>query len=178
MDETIPPGKPAPRTRALCPRARRSRPTKRTAEGREVIDIENYIPYFLVSVNNPLSRGASQHYLRAFGIGIVEWRVLSMLADKPGIPASTICSVISLDKGATSRALNRLDRAGYLVHEARGRDPRKKVWWLNRAGYDLHDRVLEVALERERDLISGVDPDDLEAFLRVMRIMRRNVDHL
>ena len=37
---------------------------------------------------------------------------------------------------------------------------------------------LAAALERERKLIAGVDPDDLEAFLRVIRIMRRNVDDL
>lgn len=43
-------------------------------------------------------------------------------------------------------------------------------------GYGLHDQIITVALERERQLVRGVDSDDLETFLKVMRIMRRYVD--
>lgn len=159
-----------------CPLGRISSPVRHTPDGRAVIDTATYIPYFLVSVNNPLSRGASQFYLDNFGIGIVEWRVISMLATEPGIPASRICSVISLDKGATSRALTNLHRLELATFKAAPADPRKKTWWLNEEGYHLHDRLIEIALERERKLIEGADPGDLEAFLRVMRIMRRNVE--
>jgi DNA-binding MarR family transcriptional regulator len=161
----------------LCPPARKSASVRKTDDGRTVIDTTTYIPYFLVSVNNPLSRGASLLYLEKFGIGIVEWRVISMLAAEPGIPASRICSVISLDKGATSRALTRLQELGYTRFKASPTDPRKRIWWLNKEGYALHDRLIEIALERERKLIAGADPDDLEAFLRVMRIMRCNVEN-
>lgn len=146
--------------------------------GRTVIDMTTYIPYFLTSVNNALSRGASQLYLETFGIGIVEWRAISTLALEARIPASRICELVALDKAATSRALTRLQELGYLQFEASEVDPRKKIWWLNDKGNRLHDRILAIALERERQLIEGVDPEDLEAFLRVMRIMRRNVDRI
>ncbi len=161
----------------LCPDGRKSTPT-RQRHGRDVVDITTYIPYFLTSVNNALSRGASQLYLERFGVGIVEWRVVSMLANEPRIPASRACDVIALDKGATSRALMRLYDQGYLEFEASEGDPRKKIWWLNDKGYRLHDDILSLALERERQLIRDIDPDDLEVFLTVMRQMRRNVDRL
>lgn len=161
--------------RQPCPAGRLSDPT-RIAGGRRVVDMASYIPYFLTSVNNALSRGASQLYLDTFGIGIVEWRAVSTLAIEPRIPASRICELVALDKAATSRALARLHALGYLGFAICDPDPRKKLWWLNDAGYQLHDQVLAVALERERRLIAGVDPEDLEAFLRVMRIMRRNVE--
>lgn len=160
-----------------CPDGRKSRST-RDREGRAVVDITTYIPYFLTSVNNALSRGASQLYRDTFGVGIVEWRVVSMLANEPRIPASRACEVIALDKGATSRALTRLHDLGYLEFEAQEGDPRKKIWWLNEKGYKLHDDILALALERERQLIRDIDPDDLEAFLKVMRLMRRNVERL
>ena len=76
---------------ATCPGARLSQPTLVTPHGRRVIDIDNYIPYFLAAVNNALSRGASSRYLTDFGVGVTEWRVLSWLATEPGIPASRIC---------------------------------------------------------------------------------------
>ncbi|MEX0760576.1 MAG: MarR family winged helix-turn-helix transcriptional regulator [Tistlia sp.] len=160
-----------------CPDGRISRSTREVG-GRPVLDLGCYLPYFLASVNNALSRGASQAYLARFGVGIVEWRVVSMLAIEPGIRAARICEIIALDKAATSRALQRLDALGYLEFETPGADPRRKAWRLNAAGYDLHDSILAVALERERWLIEGVDPEDLEAFLRVMRAMRRNVETL
>lgn len=161
----------------LCPEGRYSAPTKEFG-GRQIVDIFCYTPYFLSAVNNALSRGASQRYLRMFGIGIVEWRVVSMLAIEPDIPASRICDVVALDKSGTSRALSRLAEMGAVSFEASPSDPRRKIWRLNAKGYDLHDRVLVAALERERKLIDGVEPADLEIFLKVIRIMRENVYRL
>lgn len=161
----------------LCPDARLSRPTK-LRDGRPIVDIENYTPYFLSSVNNALSRGASQTYLERFGIGIVDWRVISMLAIEPWIPASRICSVVQLDKGATSRSLVKLVETGFLDHEASEQDVRRKTYALNDKGYALHDEILAIALERERALIRDVEPEDLEAFLRVMRLMKRNLQDM
>jgi DNA-binding MarR family transcriptional regulator len=129
-------------------------------------------------VNNALSSGASSLYLRRFGVGVGEWRVLSMLAVEPGIRAARICAVVALDKGAVSRSLKRLVALGCVAGAVDGGDPRARRWRLTEAGRALHDRILEVALERERRLIDGADPDDVEAFLRVMRLMRRNVDSL
>lgn len=161
----------------LCPEGRISKPVK-DRDGRAIVDIRHYIPHLLVAVNNPLSRGASQYYLDTFGIGIADWRVVSMLAIEPRIPAMRICEVIALDKAATSRALIRLLELGYLEFEAPKSDIRRKKWWLNDAGYNLHDRILKIALERERQLIRDVDPQDLEVFLRVMRLMREKVHEI
>jgi len=160
-----------------CPEGRVSKPTRRRG-GRDIVDIDTYIPYFLTSVNNALSRGASARYLAEFGIGIFDWRLVSMLAIEPRIPAHRACQVVSLDKAQVSRSLKKMREFGLVDFETAEGDPRRKIWWLTDRGYDLHDRILRVALERERALIEGADPDDLEAFLRVIRIMRRNVEKL
>lgn len=145
---------------------------------RAILDITNYIPYFLAAVNNPLSRGASKIYLKNFNLGIVEWRVIAMLAIEPGTTASRICDVIALDKGATSRALTRLCESGYLEFSSKKSDARRKKWSLNDAGYLIHDQVLQLALQREEKLIEGIAPADIEIFLRVIRRMHKNVGAL
>lgn len=147
-------------------------------DGVEILDISNYIPFFLSSVNNALSRGASNIYRERFGIGISEWRTISMLAIEPGITAARICDVVNLDKAAASRALKTLEELGYLSSVSNETDPRKRLWWLNAKGYELHDRIKSIALAREEKLIEGVDPEDLEAYIRVMRIMMKNVRSL
>ena len=164
----IPPGRPD----GLPPA------TRLNAEGRPVVDAEQYTPYFLTSVYSSLSRGASSIYLKRFGVGVTEWRVLSWIATEPGVTASRICEVIALDKAAVSRAVAKLLSMDMLIVTSPTRDPRRKSLRLNEAGQQLHDQILEIALAREAQLIDGVDPDDLAAFLRVMRIMRRNVETL
>ena len=101
---------------------------------------------------------------------------MSMLAIEPQIQASQICDSIKIDKGAASRALARLEDMGLLSQERQPNDPRKRIWWLNASGQEMHDKILEIALERERRLIEGVSPEDLEAFLRAIRKMFSNVD--
>ena len=147
-------------------------------EGRSVIDVHNYVPYFFAAINNALSRGASQKYIDEFGIGIVEWRIVSMLAIEPRITATRICEVVLLDKSATSRGLRSLQEKGFLNFLEAELDARRRIWWLNQEGYALHDRVLEVALDRECKLLQNVDPADLEIALRVMRQMRENIHDL
>ena len=159
------------------PDRRLTPPTVRRG-GRAVINIDGYVPYFLASINNPLSGGASQLYRRRFGVGIVEWRIISMLAIEDRIPASRIVDVVQLDKSATSRGLRDLESKGIVRFEASETDPRRRIWWLSEAGYDLHDRILRAALEREAQLLRGVDPADLEIALRVMRRMNDNVREL
>ncbi|MEP3245589.1 MAG: MarR family winged helix-turn-helix transcriptional regulator [Sneathiella sp.] len=158
--------------------ASQSSHSTKTVEGRHVINIDTYAPFFLAAVNNALSRGASQLYIKKFGIGIVSWRVLSMLAIEPGVTAVRICDVIHLDKSATSRALKSLHEDGFLKFIASSSDPRSRRWWLNDRGYELHDKILELALQREKILLEDVDEKDHQAFMRVMKIMQGNLEKL
>lgn len=159
------------------PPVRLTPPTVRRG-GRHAINIDGYVPYFFASINNPLSGGASQLYRREFGVGIVEWRIISMLAIEDHIPASRIVDVVQLDKSATSRGLRDLEEKGIVCFEASETDPRRRIWWLSEAGYTLHDRILQEALKREAVLLRGIDPADLEIALRVLRRMNKNVREL
>jgi len=165
------------KTDRMCPEGRISQSTRQVA-GRDILDLDTYIPFFLVTVNSALSRGASTQYRKKFGVGIVDWRIIAMLAIEQGIMASRICEVIALDKAATSRALKHLAKMGLVRFVVSDRDPRKRRWWLSDAGEKLHDEIMISALERERMLIKNVAPDDLEAYLRVMRQMRSNLDSI
>ncbi|MEC7762081.1 MAG: MarR family winged helix-turn-helix transcriptional regulator [Pseudomonadota bacterium] len=161
----------------LCPKGRLSDPVKLN-EGHRVVSLDTFIPGLLSRIDNALSRGASQVFRRDFGIGMVEWRVMAMLAIEPRIHAVRVCEVTSCDKGQVSRALASLHDQGIVTGEVVGADPRKKKWWLTDKGYAIHDQLFAVALAREERLIEGCDTDDLEAFLRVARIMEKNVAKL
>jgi DNA-binding MarR family transcriptional regulator len=135
------------------------------------LDLDRYVPYLLVSVANTLSRGASRLYLRHFGVGINEWRVLSMIAVEPGVIALRICTVIGLDKAAASRSLKTLEGMGLIVSP----DPaeqRSRGYRLTEKGEALHGRMLKVARQREERLLAGLSADERETLLALLKKMQ------
>ena len=155
----------------------RQAPT-RQVDGRTVLDLDRYVPYFLVAVTNAISRGAGREYLASQGIGIMDWRVMTTLAIQPGCAARDVTALVHLDKGAVSRSLATLETRGLAAATSQGADPRRKDWRLTDSGWDLHDRILPLALRREARLLSDVSAEDVETFLSVLRRLRGNLDHL
>lgn len=148
----------------------------RNRDGVEVIDVSSYAPFLLNAVSNAWGRKTSTIYRRDFDMGLSEWRVISMLNIEPGITASRICDVLRLDKAAVSRSLKALLKKGLLGYEQVSNDPRKRLWSLSAEGLKTHDALMSVALSCESKLVSNIDPEDFNAFLRVMHQMLMNMD--
>ena len=154
---------------------RASEPT-RLRDGECILDIQNYVPFLLSATSNAWQRRTSAYYRARLGVGIVEWRILSMLNIEPGITANRICEVIRMDKSAVSRTLKSLSEREMLCFETSEKDPRKRRWWLSESGIKKHNEVLPAALGHEGILIESIDPEDLEVFLKVIRKMLVNID--
>lgn len=157
------------------PKKRRPSPTRRR-DGTEIIDISNYAPFLLNAVSNAWGRKTSTIYRRDFDLGLVDWRVISMLNIEPEITASRICDAIRLDKAAVSRSLKTLLEKGLLAYDQVSGDPRKRRWRLSEDGLQMHESLLSVALSCETNLVAGVSQEDLNIFLKVMRQMLANID--
>ena len=145
-------------------------------DGRPQINFDFYLPFGLTAISNKIARSASRTYLRRFGVGINEWRILSNLRVYPGTTANMICQRSGLDKAAVSRSLKLLEDAGMVCTdnggngEVRGRNLR-----LTEQGDDLHDRVLEVALVRETKLLSGFSQQERALLLSLIARLHQNV---
>ncbi len=133
------------------------------------LELERYFPFLLTRLSNKLSASASQLYMREFGVGIVEWRVLSGAAATPGARPHDICHLVGIDKGAVARAIRTLTERGLLATHAGAGDRRSKQLHLTEQGWQVHDRILKVALAREQTLLSCLPPADRERLLDYMR---------
>jgi DNA-binding MarR family transcriptional regulator len=142
---------------------------------RTVLDLDNYVPALVNFVSNKLSAGASKTYRKLFGVGVTEWRIISLLAIEPNISANRICQVIGFDKALVSRAIQQMADRGYVSNGPDPSDARKKTVTLTRAGYDLHDRIIEVALEREQLLLSDFTPTERRILVDLLRRMHAQV---
>ncbi|MFC3613719.1 MarR family winged helix-turn-helix transcriptional regulator [Lutimaribacter marinistellae] len=127
---------------------------------------------------NRFTRAAARHYQEEFGIGAMDWRILVMLTREPGSSVSHAARIIGIDKAAVSRSLRRLETKGYVSSVAQPGDDRRKDWALTDLGRDLHGRILDSALRRQRDLLDGFTPQDVEAFTDYLRRFLGNIDRL
>ena len=80
-----------------------------------LLDLDRYVPAFITFIANKLSTSATAYYQKNFGVNVTDWRIMSLLAIEPGIPASRICQVIGFDKGPVSRTLAALQKRGLVA---------------------------------------------------------------
>jgi len=132
-----------------------------------VINHTRYVPALINFVANKLAGGASSAYRREFGVGVTEWRILSKLASEDACTAQQICQYFDLDKGLVSRTLKSLAESGNVTVVDQGDG--KRIIVMTKAGRALHDRIIELALDREGVLLDCLTPDEVEVLIDLLR---------
>lgn len=160
-----------------------SMPTRRASnlkvlsksQGDQVIDLERYVPAFLTWIANKLSRGASQHYLNAFNVGIEVWRCLVLLAIEDSIAAQQVSRIIGMDKASVSRCFKSMQADGLITLELDPTDGRLRIARLTKKGRSLHDKLIGIALERERAFLSVLTDREQETLIGLLRQLHANL---
>ena len=140
-----------------------------------VLDLDRYVPGYLTWISNKLSGGASQAYLTAFNAGIETWRLLVLLAIERTLSAQYACRVIGMDKASVSRSFKRMQAEGLITMALDPKDGRLRLASLTDKGQALHDEIRELALERERALLSPLSPPERELLVDLLRRLHDNL---
>lgn len=148
---------------------------KKKTAAHPVVDLERYVPAFLTWIANKLSRGASQHYLAVFGVGIETWRVLVLLAIEGSISAQKVSKIIGMDKASVSRCFKSMVAQGLITMALDADDGRLRIATLTDAGRALHDQILGVALERERAFLEVLKPAEVETLIGLLSRLHENL---
>src|SRR3954453_18361895 len=159
----------------MPPSSTRARQKPAPAETGPTLDLDRYVPAFITFIANKLSNSATAFYQRQFGVNVTEWRIMSLLAIEPGIPASRICHVIGFDKGPVSRTLAGLEKRGLISIRTDPNDGRTHSIALTAKGRAIHDKVIVAAFERERRLLSCLDKAEREVLSRLLRRPHENL---
>jgi DNA-binding MarR family transcriptional regulator len=158
------------------PRSVKSRHTPaRTEPCGPVLDLNSHVATKVAIFANRLSRSASRFYRERFGIGVVEWRLMIFIGHATETRANCICRETDLDKGAVSRSLGVLQRMGIVKVKEDGTDSRRNNVALTSKGRALHDRVVPIALERQRALLADLTPDEVRAFTGIVDRLQAKV---
>jgi len=139
------------------------------------VDLERYVPAFLTWIANKLSRGASQHYLSAFDVGIETWRCLVMLALESSVSAQRISKLVGLDKASVSRCFKSMQARGLIALSLSQDDGRVRIATLTKVGRELHDRIIGIAMERERAFLEVLSEAEREVLIGLLRRLHNNL---
>lgn len=140
--------------------------------GKQKVDGDRLVTHYLNLINTKLSSGASDLYIELFGIGINDWRVLTVVAMNPGCIAKFVAERMSVHKAVVSRSVQYLLEQGYV---AVGPDAREKSIHLTRHGEALHNEVSKIALMREKLLLAGLTPEQLSTLKSLLAQLLENV---
>ena len=142
------------------------------------INLDAYFPYFLGTISARWTSTSSQLYLKRFGIGIGEWRVLASIRALGPASSQQILSLISMDAGAISRSMKKLEERG-LVKPLQGKFAgRTKPFHMTQAGKELHDEISAIAREREELLLQDLSSEERDALFRSLRKILSRIEDL
>lgn len=124
---------------------------------------------------NRFTRAASRVYQEKYGLGSMDWRILVMLTREPGATVTRASDIIGIDKGAVSRSLHRLLGEGLVEQGKLHANGRSRSWRLTKTGQALHAKILQEALERQRALFKGFQPEEIT---QLCDLLTRFMDNL
>jgi len=153
-------------------------PQRDAGSAAAVLELDDFVPYYVRAIANRLAQAASRLYTRKFGIGLTEWSCLSTLAKEEEISASRICEMSGFDKGLISRGLGSLEAKGFIQSRPVEDHNRKRLIRFTPAGRSLYVEIRELALIREQRLLEGLSSQERLALLASLRIMQRNATNL
>ncbi len=133
------------------------------------------VTFLMIAIGNKIVASASQAYMRHYHIGIMQWRVMALLAAEPGITATDIAQLSGVTAGSVSRAIQALKTRGYVQVRNDRADNRRVYLRLTAAGRELHDRVVVSSLARERLLLTGFSRPEHRRMLGYFRRLMVNV---
>lgn len=135
----------------------------------ESIDPENFTPRLLALLSNALVWRESHELRRRFGLGTNDWRVISVLAMKPGSAATDVSDFIGVNKAVVSKSVNTLvDRGLVILFDGpRGSRP----MYLTPEGARMHDAMLPISLRGQEIILADLSADDIDALNTLLRRM-------
>lgn len=122
-------------------------------------DLSQFLPYQMAAAAERISREFAEVYRAEFGISIPEWRVLAHLGQKGDISVRDIEARVAMEKSKVSRAVSRLEAAGYVEKRTNAADRRLLSLRLTQKGQAMMARLVPMALAYQEQLVARLGMD-------------------
>ena len=142
---------------------------------KRTIDFERGIPFLVSVLGNKLSALASHNVREDLGIGLMEWRILALLAVESEATPARIGQVSGVDKSVVSRAATSLEQRGLVTVTPDPAANRQTRLAMTPQGIEMHERGVAVSYDRNEQLLEGFTPAEREQLTELLRRAIANV---
>ncbi len=118
------------------------------------VDHRKLLSHRLLVLSNTLGKGALRLYVGRYGVPLAEWRLLAALMTGQASTVNGLAALLATDKGWISRTAAALIRKGLVKAKPDDADARSFHIVVEAKGRMLYERVLPIALERNRKLLA------------------------
>lgn len=131
-----------------------------------VFDVEQAVTFQIAVLSNLISRPFYAQMGRYTGMTINDWRLILVIAWRPGLSQTEIVHATGFNKTTVSRSLRHLKN--YVRIEPHPDDNRKQAVYLTQEGWDKYHESLP-ALAWRQDLLTGaLEPGELKQFRQTL----------
>lgn len=124
------------------------------------------------------SLSASMRYERKFGITLLEWRAIGMLAGFAPLSLKELASRAGLDKSYASRTVANMTERGWVVSERDDNDGRGVMLRLSESGEALYRKVFPDAVSRNERMLSLLKPAQRRQLIELLTLLQLNARRL
>lgn len=117
--------------------------------------------------------------LQENGINITpeQYLVLDILWDKQPMSQQNIADVIQKDKNSVTKIIDSLEKKNLVKRSMDKKDRRINQIELTEEAYALQKITTQVAIEFMNGAVKGIDNQDLDTFVEVMRKLKNNLEY-
>lgn len=105
-----------------------------------------------------------------------QWVVLKRIGEREGINQKEIANSTYKDPASVTRILDLMEKKGLVLRQPIENNRRAYGLYLTKAGNDLVQKVLPVAVEARSVGLEGVSDEDFETFKKVLNTIYDNFD--
>ncbi len=110
-------------------------------------------------------------------IGMREWRILALMADKGIVHNKQITLDSGMDKASVSRSLKFLEQEG-LIHSVEGENWRSKPYQLSKRGVKVFETIAADKISRAETLWEDLNRKEQSELIRLLQKLKANVDRV
>ncbi len=146
-------------------------PTQRLGPMRDLTSMR------MISFFSLLRRSAILSQRRHFGLSEIEWRIMTQVGEFAPLSLNGLAELLLQDRGQLSRAVKSMVARGLLTRERKPGGPEIEID-LSEEGRELHDRMVEQVMQRDKKLMDGISPEDVATLRRLFESMTARAQQL
>ena len=126
--------------------------------------LERFAPYRLSILSNRISGIIAATYKDRFALSTIEWRIMAVLGEYPGLSGEEVSVKTQIEKSILSRAIQKLLKRHLVERSTDPDDRRRKILTLSVLGLDIYSQIVPMSLEYEEKIMACFNQQERNQF--------------